>query len=306
MYLLNLPEYKLEDFFDEMLSNRQNNSKNNFLKSRLLLIKEHLIEEQVKYINLGLTKKLYEANSQKNITISHEKMTDKLTDEIPAEITYKEMNKVYTEYMCNKPGSKNIGRKVYDEILSNTDYNLCPYCSQRDVSTIDHYLPKSHYPLFSVTPANLIPSCSDCNKDKLDDYNLDEDKMLIHPYFDNLQNVNWLKCSVVKGNPITFSFEVSNEIEDKVLLSRLKHHFNILNLSKLYSDNAARRFRGLISSLIREYKSNPDDKVLSFINDSIDEYKSENPNSWEANMYIALKESNWFLEEALANLEEYK
>lgn len=38
MYLLKLPEYKIEDFYKEMLNGRHNNVKNKFLNTRLLTI----------------------------------------------------------------------------------------------------------------------------------------------------------------------------------------------------------------------------------------------------------------------------
>ncbi|MBX9967217.1 HNH endonuclease [Priestia aryabhattai] len=47
-------------------------------------------------------------------------------------------------------------------------YRVCPYCDLKEVVhssdiSIDHFLPKSKYPLLSINSTNLIVSCSGCN-----------------------------------------------------------------------------------------------------------------------------------------------
>ncbi|MGM0867349.1 MAG: HNH endonuclease [Bacillota bacterium] len=302
MYLLDIPEYKIEDFFTLMLKGRHNNLKNQFLKSRLLSIKEILKEAQDEYILLGRDKLLYEHEVKKSINLPDDKVIEGISQVVSAE----EMEKVYSNFMVDKPDSEKIGRKVYDSILSNTYYNLCPYCSHREVKTVDHFLPKSHFALYAVTPVNLLPSCSDCNKDKLDDYNLEEGKMLIHPYFDDIRSVDWLQCSVDKGVwPITFSFEVSDQISDTVLRSRIEHQFDLLNLGRLYADNSTREFNKRVKAMVKEYNSKPEEKALVFIKENIETYSYDNPNSWQTKMFESLEKSDWFLDEALPNLENF-
>lgn len=214
------------------------------------------------------------------------------------------MNTVYTNYFVNKPDSSKVGRKIYEIIMANTDYNLCPYCSQRSVKTLDHFLPKSTFIPLAVVPANLLPCCSDCNKEKLDDIQLTEDKLFIHPYFDAVSFFNWLKCTVVEKNwPITFSYEVSKDISDQNIKSRIEYQFNLLKLNKLYADNATREFNKRVKYFVKEYNSNPENKLLDCINDNIDTYQFDNRNSWQTKMFEALKSSTWFREIALPQLE---
>ncbi|WP_342540344.1 HNH endonuclease signature motif containing protein [Heyndrickxia sp. FSL K6-6286] len=303
MYLLKLPEYSIENYFDEMLNGRHDNEKNKFIKTRLESIKTKLIVEEKSYQSLAEKKELYTIREQVNISIPK---TVELKESIPETINVTEMEKVYTNFLVDKPDSKKIGRKVYDSILSNTYYNLCPYCSHREVKTVDHYLPKSKFISFAVTPINLVPCCSDCNKDKLDDYNLIEEKMLIHPYFDDISLIDWLKCRVkVNTWPITFSFHVSNNITDTVLKSRINYQFQLLNLGKLYADNATREFNKRVKSLVTEYNSNPTRKAFDFLNDNYESYGSEDANSWQTKMFEALKSSEWFIEEALPKLQSF-
>lgn len=303
MYLLGSPSYKIEDFFDELLNGRHNNLKNSFLKTRLIAIKFPLIEAQNEYQRLGRDKLLHSLSVQETINIP---AAIELEEGIPRTISVSEMEKVYSNYLVDDPKSEKIGRKVYNSILANTYHNLCPYCSHREVKTVDHYFPKSKFAPYAITPINLLPSCSDCNKDKLDDYNLEEETMYIHPYFDDLRNLDWLECIVVKETwPITFSYSVSSDIEDEVLKSRIRFQFTKLKLSELYSDNATREFNKRVKSLVKEYTSNPSNNAIDFLDSNIDSYRNENKNSWQSKMFEALRNSKWFLQSALPNLERF-
>lgn len=303
MYLLDKPRLSVENFYKDILYNRHNNEKNQFLITRLLLIEQQLIEEEKKYNVLASTQELYSITEQRTISIDN---SIELNENFPRQISSKEMQKVYNDYLVDKPGSSKIGRKVYNSIFSNTYYSLCPYCSHREVKTLDHYLPKSKFILHVVNPLNLLPSCSDCNKEKLNDLTLSKDKMLIHPYFDDVSNVDWLACEVEESTwPVTFTYKVSENITNTNLKSRIDYQFKLLNLNKLYADNATREFYKRVKLLIKEFNSNPSNKAMDFINDNYESYRYENTNSWQTKMFEALGNSEWFIEEALPNLESY-
>ncbi|MES9786481.1 HNH endonuclease [Bacillus pumilus] len=300
MYKLNLPKYKIEDYFEELLVGRHNNTKNNFLTNRLISAKGIFIEAENSYFNLASTNSLHQVNPVDIVNLPE------MDKGIVHNISTSEMSKVYEVYFVDRPSSRKIGRKVYESILANSDHNLCPYCSQREVKTVDHFLPKSKYMLFSITPINLLPCCSDCNKDKLDKQSLDENEMLIHPYFDDLNEIDWLNCRVVEDMlPVNFTYEVSNSITDYTLRSRINYQFNLLELGKLYADNAAREFTRRLTSLIREYNSNPTNRAKDFLNDNYLTNKDVNLNSWQTKLFLALKQSEWFAEFALPKLEEF-
>lgn len=302
MHLLGQPVYSIEDFYDEMLIGRHDNEKNSFLRTRLVSIKQELLDKEEIYLTLARKTELHTLSEQYVIDVPPSAGLD---DSIPKIIDDKEMEKVYSNFLV-EGNSEKIGRKVYESIKANTYFNLCPYCSHREVKTVDHFLPKSKFMSFAVTPINLVPCCSDCNKDKLDDYNLTEDKMLIHPYFDDISSISWLDCKVNEGIwPITFSFQVENSITDPIIKSRVNYQFNKLNLGKLYADNATREFNKRVKSLVKEYISDPSDRALRFLNDNYESYKFENLNSWQTKMFKALIESKWFLDEALPNLKRY-
>jgi len=49
MYLLKKPSYKIDDFYDELLINRHNNEKNDFLITKLNTLKQTLINAEEQY-----------------------------------------------------------------------------------------------------------------------------------------------------------------------------------------------------------------------------------------------------------------
>jgi hypothetical protein len=79
-------------------------------------------------------------------------------------VTRDEMIKVYDQRMA---GRKGPGRAIYDQIKLLPKGDRCPFCDQRNVSTLDHVLPKTLYPSLAVAPLNLVGMCMECNKAKL-------------------------------------------------------------------------------------------------------------------------------------------
>ena len=300
MYLVKAPKHRLDDFYDGLLEGRHNNEKNDYLRSRLIHIKPLLIEAEKKYI--GYRKKLYDLEESHIIDLP---VGVQLDNAMKSYVDTNEMDKVYTEFFVGSPEVEKVGRVVYDSIISSADYNICPYCSDRKVMTLDHYLPKSKFALFAVTPLNLLPSCSDCNKVKLNKFDPNQEDMLIHPYFEDLSTENWLKCDVVEKKwPITFKYGVRDDIKNLILKARLEAQFSTLKLNLLYADNATREFMHRITSIIKEYKSNPSKNAFYFFDDNKTSYGDINQNSWQTKMFEALMNSTWFSKEALPCLED--
>lgn len=62
----------------------------------------------------------------------------------------------------------------------------CPVCGSPTTGHLDHYLPKTTYPEFSIMQANLVPACNHCNSGgKRALYKGDQHpERFIQPYFD--------------------------------------------------------------------------------------------------------------------------
>lgn len=187
------------------------------------------------------------------------------------------------------------GRSYYDILLTSAPHGTCPFCGQRKVKTLDHYLPKTLYPTFAITPLNLVPCCSDCNKDKdTEDANSPEEQ-LIHPYYDDIGELIWLNAEVVEYLPVSIVFNVSDfSTSDGVLHTRVTNHFKILGLGELYAAHAAEELENIRGVLV-DLKALPDDDSLRFyLRLQRDSCFSRNPNSWNTAMYSALFSSDWF------------
>lgn len=58
------------------------------------------------------------------------------------------------------------------ELIRAMKLKVCPYCNENNIhdldrtilADLDHFLLKSHFPLFSLTFSNFIPSCLNCNR----------------------------------------------------------------------------------------------------------------------------------------------
>jgi hypothetical protein len=156
---------------------------------------------------------------------------------VAPDITTEEMGKVYTQRMA-KDGSP--GRDIYDEIFGSSPQGRCPLCAQRPVATIDHHLPKAHYPALAVAPLNLVPACSDCNKAKLDAIPTRAEEVALHPYYDDLGDDVWLVARVVERRPTALRFGVEVPAAwSPVMAARVLHHFRSLGLAALYASEAA-------------------------------------------------------------------
>lgn len=102
--------------------------------------------------------------------------------EIANELSRADFSKLYEYYFRDK---RKPARQVYEKIMSAA-LEKCPYCG--DIGTpknLDHYLPRTSFPQFSILPINLIPSCRDCNMDeKGAEYSQSANEQIIHPYMD--------------------------------------------------------------------------------------------------------------------------
>lgn len=192
------------------------------------------------------------------------------------------------------------GRKYYDLIMNIPSYGRCPFCGLRRVKTLDHYLAKTEYPTFAVTPFNLVASCSDCNKIKNNMIFKKKEEELIHPYYDDFDDEIWLKTKINGYVEISFGYYVEKPkrwSEEKFL--RAKNHFDKLELNKLYMSHAGEEFSEYEGSLKKLYFTGKEELVRLNLMERVEEKRSIKMNSWQAAMYDGLLSSSWFFEEYL-------
>ncbi len=242
--------------------------------------------------------KIVDATSDYENKIVNDQIHTMPTNESIGDVTKEDLLKIYDDKMVKK---SQPGRKYYDKYMSLPQYGICPYCGQRIVSTLDHYLPKTKFVSLVVTPSNLVPSCQDCNKSKTDKIFNNLHETILNPYFDDINNDVWLVASIVKDSENDFIMTyniIKPDSWGKDLYERVKNHFNVFNLNKLYSSHAASDLVGTKRKLLHTYKTSGLSNVIMDLKESVEAY-NYSPNSWKVAMYRELLSNSWFHNEWL-------
>ncbi|MER6178597.1 HNH endonuclease signature motif containing protein [Streptosporangium sp. NPDC001681] len=210
-------------------------------------------------------------------------------------VTGQELIGVYKNGMVRRGGG---GRKIYDELILAAKDGRCPLCGHRQVSTLDHHLPKTIYPALAVNPNNLIPACSDCNKMKLDAVPASSDQETLHPYFDNVENDAWLRAEVVEVTPAALKFYIDPpDSWDSTMVRRVNLHFKTFGLGGLYAAQASYELSNIRYYLSQIYAAGPTggtERVRKHLKDQAQSRRNANTNSWQTATYQALADSLWY------------
>ncbi|MFC7345358.1 hypothetical protein ACFQO9_01340 [Chryseobacterium zhengzhouense] len=176
-----------------------------------------------------------------------------------------EPNKSEIEKLFKTSGYTNFYQKKHGKDFINLlNRSTCTYCNRNytlNISTnhassqLDHWFPKSMFPILALSFFNLIPSCGSCNHMKgQSDKNYDWWKNnslteMLHPYFpDNNENFKFdftyrensdefiVKFRDVTGNKIlqTLNFNLTKKIYQAHSQLELK---DLYNLRKKYTKN---------------------------------------------------------------------
>jgi hypothetical protein len=253
------------------------------LKARLEAVEQDVIDASDAFEVAAATAALH--------TLAH-------TALVGGDITKVEMSAVYT-YRFAKKGAP--GRAIYDELMAAPAHGRCPLCGQRSVTTLDHHLPKAHFPALAVAPLNLVPACADCNKAKIDAVPHSSAEETLHPYFDEVENDLWLKASVLEIAPAALRFYVApHKSWDNVTTARVRHHFKLLKLSDLYATQGAEELLSIRHELANLYAKAGADVVKDQLADRAESCRRARINSWRTASYEALSANDWFCEGGFA------
>lgn len=215
-------------------------------------------------------------------------------DNVANVVTVNEMKDVYTIRMVKKLAP---GRIYYDKLMSLPEHGRCPLCSQRVVSTLDHHLPKAHFPSLAVSPFNLIPACQDCNKTKSEDIPSCSEEETLHPYYDDVESFIWIKARLTESIPVVVEFYVDPPREcSQTLVRRMKYHFEVFKLASLYTSHAAEELACIEYSAQSVYNAGGSIALKNYLAETALGKQSVNLNSWQSALYICLSENDWFCE----------
>lgn len=115
---------------------------------------------------------------------------------------YEELKKLYSTY------SNLIKKKCFKSFSTS----FCCYCG-REATDLDHFHPQKKIPQFAISPNNLIPSCTPCNRSKSERYPISK-LQLFHPYLDKIYLTHQtLFCFSWKSIEKNYDGEILFEIE---------------------------------------------------------------------------------------------
>ena len=210
------------------------------------------------------------------------------TQETGTTLDAEAMQKLYTE----KFAKGTLKEKYYDKLMALATHGKCPICGIGQVSNLDHYLAKTLYPVYAITPVNLTPICRDCNFKKLDKAIEGDVNSPFHPYYDDIDDVIWLMAKIIKqaeGN-LTVEYYVNPDISQTniKLYNKLKEHCMLYKLFKLYSIQASTEIAENIMAWRTIATNESNNKLKTLFSDFLKSRERFQKNTWFTALLRAL------------------
>lgn len=189
-------------------------------------------------------------------------------------------------------------KTLRDALFEAAIKSKCPFCQIGVHTTLDHYLPKEKYPEFSVLPQNLIPACDECNRHKRA-LIVDEGtavRLFIHPYYDIIPNVNFIKARLkVTKNTLTIVFETyHNPLLSPQQYTHIDNHFRTLKLAQRFNKSSISELGDMRDTLKRLAKRGPSFLKAKLLT-QMKIYSNVGHNNWRRILFETLANDNLFL-----------
>lgn len=229
-----LPDFTIEDTYPICINYIDDDS----IKKYMAGMQDHVYAQSKKYLELINQSKLEELDIPTvfNIPVDASGKKNKSHEN-------NWFVKLYKYYFSKNDIKYTNANQFYNRIkldgITSSKSKRCCYCNNHKIEVVDHFLPESKYIFLAVNPVNLVPSCEECNDNK-HAYSPDSSKpVLVHPYFDNINDISWLDVMLrerVKDeaeNKYIYSFEyfVKNLDECPISVERIKKTFAQLKIN---------------------------------------------------------------------------
>lgn len=205
-------------------------------------------------------------------------------------LTKGELVSLYTSQFSKQTSS---ARKFYDQIMLLAPSGKCPFCNCAPAETLDHFMSKSIYPVFSVLFLNLTPACISCNKGKgFSAINADE--QVLHPYYepDLIDTSTWLYAELIETVPASIKFSVNPPTDwPPDLAIRLSNYFRDYRIAWRFGIEAASELTSQAAYLVEI--DSPQERRIHLQRMARVE-RRDRKNSWKAALFEALAQSEWF------------
>ena len=178
--------------------------------------------------------------------------------------------------------------------LTRLTRGYCFLCGDRKAGEVDHYLPKSSFPEFSILPMNLIPACHECNMTKRAKYTSTQPYLYFHPYLMKFPSHQFLKAEVTLLNTVIIEYRIDTS-EKGPEVTALAHQFDDLKLGEIYSDQAVQFMNDQLNSYHQDYRNGGAHLMRkNRRNDANSALASRGPNHWKPVLLNALADSDEF------------
>lgn len=184
--------------------------------------------------------------------------------------------------------------KIKEQLNKRRERRLrhCPYCGKPCKPRIlDHFLPKSKWPEFSIFPNNLVNQCESCSSKKGNDYYCDESNVVkfVHPYFFDILTHVRVDFDLKVYNPlqlfdvdIKVRITISNKLKSRHR-KRVRLHLRELSVSSYAEKYARIKYEEKLDEADVQatdmvYLLTEQQKVL----------KKLSPNCWDAALYKSM------------------
>lgn len=287
MMKLNNPKYT---FIETINKCEQGITGNQILLDKVIAERSSLSSKEQTYKTAALTGQLFTIPSLNTATRTNLNVVGSLTKE--------DLEKLYERYFA-KEGKP--AREIYDAII-NSAKEQCPYCGGIGTpKNVDHYLPKAHFPQFSVLPLNLVPSCRNCNMDgKGHAFATIAGDQIIHPYLDKASffEEQWIFANFhhePNGEPSYVEYYANPPQtwlqDDK---DRVNNHFTSFDIAKRYGKQAAVELSATLKQIenFMNKRFSAQDIIEVLIAPQIESYFC---NHWKRVMYQSLE--TWLVEQ---------
>lgn len=256
-------------------------------RSRCSEASDLLAEHEGKYAAMAMTSQLY-------LAPIHARGGDEIAVLLRA--TRGDLKGLYSNQMSR---SGKAARRYYDKIKMSAAEGICPYCGIGTVETLDHFLPKGRYSIYSILPFNLVPACRDCNTEKRAEV-FGENDVSSHPYFEDVRVASeaWLRAEVIDGEEpyARFFFDSPISWPDE-LADRVRNHMEAFGLARRYSIQAASRYCYYAGMIDRLVSGGDAANVLPLIEMCAEsETDAHGINSWQSALARAISSSDFFLQ----------
>lgn len=258
--------------------------KNNPLLNRFADSRKELLDAGQRYTKLANTGSLFQITPVAETGIPDLNLLGSLSKA--------DLVRLYKQYLVAK---SKPARRIYEDLI-NAAKDKCPFCGGiGNPKTLDHFLPKDHFPQYSILPDNLIPSCRDCNMgEKAENFATRAEDQYIHPYRD-LETFfvdQWIYAKYRHGQdrePGQFDYFVdaprgASSLDE----SRVRRHFDDFKIALRYSIKAGELLPTVLAQIesLRAKGLGDDDITECILQPGFD--NAPFMNHWLKGMYWAL------------------